>query len=147
MVSALVWGTRGRGFKSRQPDHEQDLVRCARDTGANHQAEGVRARHQTVGVPGSVISLATSKPERAYQETFSFFWVSGIDGDSLASTLLQDRSEECRTETASLHRGIGGQECQVPVWLPRVASFDLHEETECLLRFRMRPRRGGARRV
>lgn len=76
LVSALVWGTRGRGFKSRQPDHEQDSVGRARDTGANHQAQGVRARHQTVGVPGSVISLATSKPERAYQETLSFFWVS-----------------------------------------------------------------------
>ena len=27
MVSALVWGTRGRGFKSRQPDHTLERVR------------------------------------------------------------------------------------------------------------------------
>ena len=26
LVSALVWGTRGRGFKSRQPDHENPVV-------------------------------------------------------------------------------------------------------------------------
>jgi hypothetical protein len=27
--SALVWGTRGRGFKSRRPDHDES---CARPT-------------------------------------------------------------------------------------------------------------------
>lgn len=76
LVSALVWGTRGRGFKSRQPDHHQDSVQRALVGSKPVQAEGVRIRHQTVGVPGSAISLATSKPERAYQETLSRFWVS-----------------------------------------------------------------------